>query len=175
MASDVLVAMHNGPWQTCLLCALEDCLSHYGNQEDVVEVEEEDTEPRIFRAWEEKWERRKMNKNASQYLHAKMLRKYGGLKWIDIEGEENPEAGPPCLITAHPEEMYFKEDCRRYRYLVVGMKEGFDIKGGMEQEDYFDVWERTENPLFGAIRDYYEDRKYVKVVEKGGEYDSEEE
>ncbi len=99
-------------------------LDLYGNQEDVVEVEEEDTEPRIFRAWEEKWERRKMNRNVGQYLHTKIMWKYGGLQWMNIEGKDNPEAGPPCLITAHPEEMHFKEGCRRYRYLVVGMKEG---------------------------------------------------
>ncbi len=42
-------------------------------------------------------------------------------------------------MTAHTEEMYFKEDHRKYRYLVVRMKEGFDLKGGMEQEDYFEI------------------------------------
>ncbi len=38
---------------------------------------------RIFRAWEERWERVPIGPNENDLLEARLVRKYGGIKWLD--------------------------------------------------------------------------------------------
>ena len=115
-----------------------------------------------------------------------MAKKYGGLKWWDIDEPEDGsgkarkkgEEPPKSLRTAHPTKMYFTKGGKgegKNRYSVIGMKEGFDLSKSLEDnDDYFDVWDRNED-FFGQIVEYYEHRPEVKCYPEGGECASDEE
>ena len=38
---------------------------------------------RIFHAWVEKWEKKKLGPSGDPIFEARLVRKYGGLKWLD--------------------------------------------------------------------------------------------
>ena len=148
--------------------------------------DDEDDDHRVFRAWPERWEGKKIGKNGCAVLEARLAKKYGGLKWWDIDEPEEGsgkdrkkgEEPPRSLRTAHPTKMYFTKGGKgegKNRYSVIGMKEGFDLSKSLEDnDDYFDVWDRNED-FFGQIVEYYEHRPEVKCYPDGGECASDEE
>ena len=75
---------------------------------------------RIVRAWQERWEIGDVGANGNELLHARFVRKYGGLKWLD------PDNGFSTR-TAHPEMMYFEKKRGKNRYHILACKEGYDF------------------------------------------------
>ena len=55
---------------------------------------------RIFRCWMEEWEKAKVKKN-DPVVEAKFLKKYGGLKWMDLDNTD-------AIMHAHPKRMEFR-------------------------------------------------------------------
>ena len=75
---------------------------------------------RIVRAWQERWEIGDVGANGNELLHARFVRKYGWLKWLD------PDNGFSTR-TAHPEMMYFEKKRGKNRYHILACKEGYDF------------------------------------------------
>lgn len=121
---------------------------------------------RIFRCWEEEWEKAKVGPNGDALLEARLVRKYAGIKWLD------PDNGYR-VCEAHPDEMFFEKKRGNNQYLVFATYHGFVIgKNVKEQEDKYDNWEKNDE-LYELIREYYKDSKEVKVYLKGGDCESE--
>ena len=57
---------------------------------------------RIVRAWQERWWIGDVGTDGDKLLHARFVRKYGGLKWFDPDNEFSTR-------TAHPEMMCFEK------------------------------------------------------------------
>ena len=167
-------------------------MDQYGRETENPVVSEKEDDVRIFRAWAEQWESTKIAKNGCAVLEARLAKKYGGLKWWDIdEANDDEEVGTArkgarkkkknepvkSIRTAHPTKMYFHPGGKgegKNRYAVIGMMEGFDMaKSLKENDDFYDVWDRNED-FFGQVVEYYEDGKEVKCYEEGGECSSDE-
>ena len=102
---------------------------------------------RVFRAWKERWEKKKIGPKGDKVHEARLVRKYGGLQWIDIDN------GDP-LITAHPEHMWFEKKRGNNEYHVVGCKEDYDYMKKPEDQNYkFDLW-GCEDAMYGQITEY---------------------
>lgn len=110
---------------------------------------------RIFRAWFEDWET-DLQKKKDPVNEAKLLRKYGGLKWFDPDKSE-----------------YFTSDTRNltfwtqrsggcYGYSVIGIKDdhppGVSVKDVWDC-DTLDAWLiGRDAPIYECIADYYKDQ-----------------
>ena len=118
------------------VCQMDDYCSEL-NQDLKRKLREGNT--RIFRAWRETWETVPPGPTGNNYLHAKMVKKYGGLKWLDPDSDYSPR-------TAHPNMMYFHKQHRQNAYWVIGCMDGYDFdKTPSEQEDKYDAWALTDD------------------------------
>ena len=91
-------------------------------------------------------------------LQARLVRKYGGLQWLDPDDEYS-------IRTAHPDMMYFQKDRGNNRYVVFAMKEGYDLNKIPSMQD--SKWETWETNLVQAeVKEFYEDRREVKCYNK---------
>ena len=60
-------------------------------------------EVRNFRAWQEQWEKKKVGPNGNKIFEARLLRKYGGIKFFDID------TTPHRVFKVHPSTMWFEK------------------------------------------------------------------
>ena len=121
---------------------------------------------RIFRCWEEEWEKEKIGPLGDVVLEARLIRKYAGIKWLDIDNNYR-------VCEAHPDEMHFEKRRGNNQYLVFATYHGFDLgKDLSAQQDKYDYWEKNDE-FYELVQEYYKDSKEVKVYLKGGECDSE--
>ena len=121
----------------------------------------DDDEPvRRFNAWQEQWEKRKIGPQGDSVFEARLVRKYGGLKWVDCDEGD-------ILCKSHPDHMWFEKKRGQNRYHVIGMNEGYNQKmAPQNQEDKWSLWSCDE-ALYTQIAEYYEDRAdEVKVIKK---------
>jgi hypothetical protein len=124
-------------------------------------------ERRIFRAWREGWEKEKLGPNGNTILHARLVKKYGGLQWLD------PDNGFR-LNVGHPNQMSFFRKRGDNQYYVFGMLEGYDInKTPEEQEDCYEPWDQAIDDFYEQVVDFYKGKTEVTCYLKGGECDSE--
>ena len=122
---------------------------------------------RIFRAWKETWEKKKVGPNGNARLEARLLKKYGGLSWIDCDHQN-------AKVNAHTSMMAFTKKRGDNHYCVLGCNEGFDYKVDCQLQN--DLWEpyETEPWFYDLVMDYYKDKEdKVKCYRKDGECDSE--
>lgn len=148
-------------------CKLDNYLSEI-NIELEARIKEGDT--RLFRAWLETWEQEDVGPTGNNYFHARLVKKYGGLKWLD------PDTGF-SVRTAHPKMMYFHKERNNNGYHVLACMDGYDMdKVPAEQEDKYDVWTRN-NDLFELIVEYYNNNPNemnIKCLTQDVDCDSEE-
>ena len=117
---------------------------------------------RIVRAWQERWEIGDVGANGNELLHARFVRKYGGLKWLD------PDNGFSTR-TAHPEMMYFEKKRGKNRYHILACKEGYDFGLTPQvQEDMHDVWDTTTD-FYERVIEFYKNDKQVRCYEEHGD------
>ena len=57
---------------------------------------------RNFRAWEETWEKKKIDPKGEKVQETRLLRKYGGLKWLNLDNN--------MVFTARADEMIFEKN-----------------------------------------------------------------
>ena len=120
---------------------------------------------KIFRCWEEGWEKEKVGPKDDNILEARMVRKYGGIKWLD------PDNGFR-VCEAHPDSMAFEKKRDKNKYNIFATYYGFELGKDLDaQKDKYEFWEKTDD--YDQLADYYKDSKEVKVYLKGGECDSE--
>ncbi|EJK52445.1 hypothetical protein THAOC_28275 [Thalassiosira oceanica] len=96
-------------------CKLDNYLSEI-NIELEARIKEGDT--RLFRAWLETWEQEDVGPTGNNYFHARLVKKYGGLKWLD------PDTGF-SVRTAHPKMMYFHKERNNNGYHVLACMDGY--------------------------------------------------
>ena len=125
---------------------------------------------RIFRAWTETWEKKKVGPQGDPELEARLVKKYGGLKWLDIDNEYSRR-------TVHPEMMYFEKKRGNNRYHIFALKDGFDMKLAPDkQKDLWDVWElENGNDFYEEVCKFYSDDRNVKCYGELDDCDSESE
>jgi len=125
-------------------------------------------EVRIVRAWLEGWEKKKIRPSGDSIFEARLVRKYGGLRWLDPDSNFS-------LRVSHPERMAFTKARGNNKYDVLATMNGYDPDSSPEsQPALYDVWE-TNDEFFGLIIEYYKASTVVKCYEKGGQCDSDEE
>ena len=125
---------------------------------------------RVFRAWEESWEKKKVGPGGDYLLEAKLVKKYAGLKWLDPDSEMSRRV-------AHPKQMFFDKKRGNNQYHILACMDGYDFsKEPREQEDKYDVWLRNDE-LFDLVVEFYSNNtdEKVKCYSQYGECDSEEE
>jgi len=122
---------------------------------------------RIIRLWLEDWELAAI-KQKDPAAEARLLEKYGGIKWVDIDvkGRRKP------IYTAHHGKMSWDKDSARKEqgWTVLGTLPGFDFDPSVkleEQDDYWWPWSPGD-ALFTCIRTYYSNpavqAKYPHIV-----------
>ena len=72
------------------------------NQSDVNGEMNDNGEVRIFLAWIETWETKKIGPNGDAIFEARLVRRYGILKWLDLDNEFS-------LKVAHPNRTNFNK------------------------------------------------------------------
>ena len=123
---------------------------------------------RIFRAWVEEWEKKTIGPQGDAIFEQRLVRKYGGLKWLDPDNNFS-------VRVCHPERMSFTKSRGNNHYDILATMHGYDIGSSPEsQNDLYDVWE-TNTDFFDEVCQFYKDITVVRCYEQGGVCDSEEE
>jgi len=124
------------------------------------------TPARIFRAWEEGWEKKKVGPQGDDRLEARLVAKYGGLCWLDID--ENYRR-----VETHPTKMFFEKKRGDNKYIIFATYEGFDLdKDPDDQKSLFDGYPKTQADFYEEVVGYYKNRSDVTCYLKDGECDS---
>jgi len=129
-----------------------------------------DNEVRNFRAWQEQWEKKKLGPNGNKIFEARLLRKYGGIKFVDID------TTPHRVFKVHPSTMWFEKERGNNHYSVVGILDGFDLEKPLDQEDnkpLYEPWD-TSVDFYECVKMYYEGSTEVRCLTKD-DCDSDEE
>ena len=152
------------------VCQMDDYCSEL-NQDLKRKLREGDT--RIFRAWRETWETVPPGPTGNNYLQARMVRKYRGLKWLDPDSEYSPTKD----CTSKDDVLRKEEGGKRVPYSCFCMDDYDFDKSPSEQEAKYDVWELKDD-LYELIVDYYsnntDDEMKVKCYTEDADCDSEE-
>ena len=121
---------------------------------------------RIFRAWEEGWEKVTVGPGGDDRLEARLVAKYGGLRWLDRDNGFR-------LCVAHPSSMFFEKRRGNNKYLIFATYARYDLDKPLEQQkDKFDGWPKTNIDFYDEVVDYYKDIPEVKCYEEVGDADS---
>jgi hypothetical protein len=114
---------------------------------------------RIFRNWEEEWETEAIFKK-SPISEAKLLEKYGGLSWYDLDNEQ--------MVYSDVDELKWnrvtrgkKGEGRSGGYAVLAYDEKYN-KELDNAEDHSEPWAFSED-LRGSIAEYYENHPELGV------------
>lgn len=119
---------------------------------------------RIFRAWLESWEEVGTGPQGDPVLEQRVLRKYGGLKFID------PDTGKE--FTVHRDRSCFEKERGNNRYELFCTLDGFDDSIADDQQpDMYEPWCR--DLVVDEIAEYYKlhDNEGV-VIYKDGDIES---
>ena len=105
---------------------------------------------RVFRNWQETWEKKKLGPTGNVMLHEKLKVKYVGLKLNKNEGYHR-------IFTVH--EVQFVRETQRKYYRIVAVLKEFDTAMSVDNkdEDHYDFWDfclETYN-CFCAYYDLY--------------------
>ena len=111
---------------------------------------------RLFRCWEEEWEKVHVGPKGNVVLESRLVEKYGGLRWL------HPDNGYR-ICEAHPTKMFFQKKKGDNRYLPFATYHGFDLNKDLEsQRDLYDGWPKTQRDFYELIAVYYKDSSEVK-------------
>jgi hypothetical protein len=128
-------------------------------------------EVRNFRAWQEQWEKKKVGPNGNKIFEARLLRKYGGIKFFDID------TTPHRVFKVHPSTMWFEKERGNNHYSVIGILDGFDFEKPLDHDDnkpLYEPWD-TSVDFYECVKMYYEgDTTEVRCLTKD-DCDSDEE
>jgi len=124
---------------------------------------------RIFCAWKESWEDKGLPSSGDPVIEARMLRKYAGLQWYDIDKDK--------MFVSHSDRMEIKKTRGKptmYNIFAHTNEYDEDVNDD-DQIDQFEIWEKTED-FFEMITEYYVKNKNLGVmVYQKGDIESENE
>jgi hypothetical protein len=115
---------------------------------------------RVVKTWVEGWEKKVLGPSGDEIFEARLVHKYGGLKWFDPD--ENAK------FIAHPNKMYFKKKRGNNQYMILGIKDGFDLDYEENHESNVDLWEpwHLSYDFFEQVTLYYKDSADVLCYSK---------
>ena len=111
-----------------------------------------------------------MGPQGSKIFEARLRRKYGGIKYIDIDST------PHRVFKVHPSTMWFEKERGNNHDSVIGILDGFDLDKPLDHHDnkpLYEPWD-TSVDFFDCVRMYYEGSVEVNVLSKD-DCDSDEE
>lgn len=114
---------------------------------------------RIFKAWEEEWEKLAITKR-DPVNEAKLLQKYGGLQWYDFDSQMT-------FYSNEKELRWFKEPRKAGVYCLIGYDENYvEGKTTEENDDHIEMWHITDD-LRCCIVEHYKkySRSEIKILE----------
>ncbi len=130
-------------------------------------LKEDEIPRKMFRNWQETWEKKKLGASGNVMLHEKLKVKYVRLKLDKNEGERR-------IFTVHAVQ-FAKEHQKKYYGIVVVSKE-FDTTMPLDDNNdgHYDLWDFCSETYdcFRAYYDLYSDEDNVLVYEQGGVCDS---
>ena len=102
-----------------------------GNRQSVDGADERPA--RMFRNWQENWEKKKLGPSGDVMLHEKLKVKYVGLKLDENEGENR-------IYTVHMIE--FVRETRRKFYRIIAVTKEFDTTMSFDDNEWvhYDTW-----------------------------------
>ena len=123
-------------------------------------TEARDSKPsRIFKNWEEDWEEVAVYKKCP-INQAKLLAKYGGLSWYDLDNDQ--------MVFSDGGQLNWTKVTRGKRgegrnggYAVIAYDEHYD-KDKEDHEDHYEPWTFSDD-LRGSIAEYYEQHPELGV------------
>ena len=93
-----------------------------------------DGEARIFCAWVETCEKKKLGTTGDHIFKAILVRKYRYLKWFDLYNDYN-------LRVAHPDKMSFIKQRENNKYHILATLDGYYISFSLESQlNWSEVW-----------------------------------
>ena len=112
------------------------------------------------KTWVEGWEKRVLGPSGEYIFDARLIRKYGGLRWFDPD--DNVE------FTAHQNKMHFKKRHGNNRYLILGILDGFNLDYDENHESNVNLWEpwHMSDDFFEQVTLYYKDVSDVLCYSK---------
>jgi hypothetical protein len=97
-----------------------------------LEEEVKENEPvQILRLWKERWEQKKVGPQGNQLLEARLMNRYGGLKFCDIDRDNR-------VITGH--KMVFFKQRGNNSYHVFATLPGYDPNIGDHDKPNYPYW-----------------------------------
>lgn len=126
----------------------------------VADVSKEPKKKRIFQAWEEEWEADSIKKK-DPVNEAKLLAKYGGLQWYDIDTRKT-------FYSNAAEVRWVKEPRKAGVYCVIGYDEEYEEgKEDEKNDEHVEYWEITEDLRY-CISEHYKNisNAEVKIITK---------
>ena len=134
-------------------------------------VKENEPVRTLIRLWKEWCEQKKIRPQGNHLLEARLMNKYGGLKFFDIDQNNR-------VITVH--KMVFVKQRVNNSYHVFAAFPGYDPNIGDHDKPHYPYWQPWEinEDLFDCMGTYYETEgkgDNVKVFDKGDDCQSNEE
>jgi len=112
-------------------------------------------EVRNFRAWQEQWEKKKLGPAGDKVFEARLLRKYAGIKFVDIDSTSQR------VFKVHPSKMWFEKERGNNHYSVIGILDGFDFEKPLDHEANKPLYEPWDTSVM-----YYEGSTEVRCLTK---------
>ena len=151
---------------------LTEGLKHPWTEEEVVHVDQ-----RVFRAWNEKWEKQRFDCNGCKLFEAQFSKKYGGLMFADPDrqGELGWTMTDGCAVL---QRLYRDRKKRTFLEPEVGYNwyyallvcyDGFDVEKAhdVQSDKFYDLFELpASTDVYELIADAYRNNKRFKVYQK---------
>ncbi len=115
---------------------------------------------RIFQAWLEGWEKVDTGPQGDCVLEQRILKKYGGLKFVDPDSDKE--------FTVHPDQAMFEKERGNNCYELFCTLDGFDDSIAINKQlDLYEPWCR--NLAIDEIVEYFKlnDNEGVVVYKEG--------
>ena len=115
---------------------------------------------RVVKTWVEGWEKRVLGPSGDEIFEARLVCKYGSLKWFDPDTNKD--------FTAHPNKMHFEKKHGDNQYMILGIMDGFDLDYDENHESNVNLWEPWlfSDDFFEQVTLYYKDSADVLCYSK---------
>ncbi len=95
---------------------------------------------RVVKIWVEGWEKKVLGPSDDEIFEARLVRKYGGLKQFDPD--ENAK------FVAHSNKMHFEKKRMNNQYMILVIKDGFDLdyeENHVSNVDLLEPWNLSDD------------------------------
>ena len=135
---------------------------------------------RVFRAWEETWEKEQFSAAGDEVFAAKLSAKYEGLKWQDPDSKRMMRTlDGDCVVLCKLDKdtARKREKGKGWGYMILGVYENYnesmsridnDARGGLKSNDFFEMHGDVSDFYYMVIKWYKENPEPgLRVCEQG--------